>query len=191
MATISESEPKNENAGGGATLVFIYGPPAAGKLTVAKALAERTDYKVFDNHASIDFAAAFLTPYTKEHAELVHKIRLSVFEAAAASHVDLIFTFVYAHPVDDPYVQEFESSFESAGGRLCYVQLRPDRDELERRVTNESRRQKLTILDVETLRRVSEKWDVDTPFRDTDLSIDNTGVSADEVAQLIRKHYDL
>lgn len=185
------SELVSEDDEAGATLVFIYGPPAAGKLTVANALAERTGYKVFDNHASIDFAASVLTPFTKEHMELVHKIRLAVFEAAAASQVDLIFTFVYAHPVDDPYVQQFESFLEKAGGRVCFVQLRPDRDELERRVTSESRRQKRTILDVETLRGVFEKWDLDTPLHENDLSIDNTSMPAAEVAELIHKHYDL
>jgi len=31
-------------------LVFIYGPPAVGKLTVANALAKVTGFKVFHNH---------------------------------------------------------------------------------------------------------------------------------------------
>ena len=35
-------------------LIIIYGPPAAGKLTVANAIAERTGIKVFHNHLSID-----------------------------------------------------------------------------------------------------------------------------------------
>lgn len=185
------SELVSEDDEAGATLVFIYGPPAAGKLTVANALAEHTGYKVFDNHASIDFAVSVLTPFTKEHMELVHKIRLAVFEAAAASQVDLIFTFVYAHPVDDPYVQQFESFLEKAGGRVCFVQLRPDRDELERRVTSESRRQKRNDSRCgDSARRIREV-DLDTPIHENDLSIDNTSMPAAEVAELIHKHYDL
>ena len=35
-------------------LIFIYGPPAAGKLTVATEIAALTGYKVFHNHLSID-----------------------------------------------------------------------------------------------------------------------------------------
>ena len=36
-------------------LVFIYGPPGVGKLTVAKELAGLTGYKLFHNHLSIDW----------------------------------------------------------------------------------------------------------------------------------------
>jgi replication-associated recombination protein RarA len=43
--------PKPERTVKTPSLVFIYGPPAAGKLTVAEALAMRTGHKVFHNHA--------------------------------------------------------------------------------------------------------------------------------------------
>jgi len=35
-------------------LVFIYGSPAAGKLTVAYEVAARTGFKVFHNHLTIN-----------------------------------------------------------------------------------------------------------------------------------------
>ena len=35
-------------------LIFIYGSPAVGKLTVAQEIAEQTDFKVFHNHLTID-----------------------------------------------------------------------------------------------------------------------------------------
>lgn len=31
-------------------LIYIYGPPASGKLTVAKELEKLTKYKLFHNH---------------------------------------------------------------------------------------------------------------------------------------------
>jgi len=37
-------------------LVFLHGPPAAGKLTVGREFARVTNSKLFDNHISIDFA---------------------------------------------------------------------------------------------------------------------------------------
>ncbi len=37
-------------------LLFLHGAPAAGKLTVAKALLQRVPGRLFDNHAAIDLA---------------------------------------------------------------------------------------------------------------------------------------
>ena len=35
-------------------LIFIFGMPASGKLTVAKELSRLTGYKVFHNHLAVD-----------------------------------------------------------------------------------------------------------------------------------------
>ena len=35
-------------------LVFLYGPPAVGKLTVARAIADRLPFKILHNHVTID-----------------------------------------------------------------------------------------------------------------------------------------
>ena len=39
-------------------LVFLHGPAAAGKLTVARALAARTGFALFHNHLVVDAVAA-------------------------------------------------------------------------------------------------------------------------------------
>jgi hypothetical protein len=39
-------------------VVFIYGPVASGKLTVARALAERTGMALFHNHLVVDAVGA-------------------------------------------------------------------------------------------------------------------------------------
>ena len=36
--------------------VLIYGPPGAGKLTVARSLADRYGVRVLDNHLTVDAA---------------------------------------------------------------------------------------------------------------------------------------
>jgi len=37
-------------------LLFIYGRPAVGKLTVARAVAERTGGRLFHNHLAVNLA---------------------------------------------------------------------------------------------------------------------------------------
>ncbi len=35
-------------------VIFLYGPPAVGKLTIAKVIAEKTGYKLLHNHLIVN-----------------------------------------------------------------------------------------------------------------------------------------
>jgi hypothetical protein len=37
-------------------VLFLHGPPASGKRTVAEAVVSLTGGRLFDNHAAVDFA---------------------------------------------------------------------------------------------------------------------------------------
>jgi broad-specificity NMP kinase len=39
-------------------LIFLYGLPGVGKLTVARELAEFTGFKVFHNHLTVDLVGS-------------------------------------------------------------------------------------------------------------------------------------
>ena len=45
-------------------LVFIYGPPGVGKLTVATALATLTGYRLCHNHLTVNLVTALFPPNT-------------------------------------------------------------------------------------------------------------------------------
>jgi tRNA uridine 5-carbamoylmethylation protein Kti12 len=55
-------------------LIFIYGPPAVGKLTVASELAKLTGFKLFDNHVSIDFVKSVFDYGTRRYWKLIENI---------------------------------------------------------------------------------------------------------------------
>jgi len=55
-------------------LVFIYGPPAVGKFTVARELAKRTGYRNFHNRVSIDFATQIFDFETAEADYLLNLV---------------------------------------------------------------------------------------------------------------------
>ena len=86
------------------TLIFLYGAPGVGKLTVAKELARLTGFKLWDNHKSIDVILPVFSFGSEPFGRLRDQIRQSVFEEAARENVDLIFTMAYDHPADVPYV---------------------------------------------------------------------------------------
>src|SRR2546430_17363295 len=98
-------------------LVFIYGPPASGKLTVAAELAELTGFKLFHNHVSIQFVQSVFEFGTKTFWRLTGKYRLEMVEEAAKEGIDTIFTFVYSKGEDDKFVKHVLQKVRSSGGQ--------------------------------------------------------------------------
>jgi hypothetical protein len=173
-------------------LVFIYGPPGVGKLSVARELSRLTGYRLFDNHVSIDCAKSVFDFGTPPFWRVVRSIRDVVFEEAAAHDVSLVFTYVYGHPNDAPHVERFCGLFESHGGRALLVRLVCAREELERRLTRPERTSTGKLASLDTLRELTERLDLFSPVDGREsLEIDNTGVEPAEVARLIVAHYRL
>src|SRR2546427_8783236 len=121
-------------------LVFIYGPPASGKLTVAAELAELTGFKLFHNHVSIQFVQSIFEFGTKTFWRLIGKYRLEMIEQAAKDGIDTIFTFVYSKGEDDRFVGDVLKSVRSHRGRVCFVRIYCEREELVKRVKTSRRK---------------------------------------------------
>jgi tRNA uridine 5-carbamoylmethylation protein Kti12 len=174
-------------------LIFLYGPPAAGKLTVAQALAQRTGYKLFHNHLTVDLAEAFFDFGTPAYGRYVTQLRYDGFEVAAREGLaGLIFTFVYALNIDDEFVRDVQAIIHTYGGQVCYVQLVCQREALLQRVEAESRQKFGKLKSVATLSDVLGNYDLFSPIPFvSNLSIDNTHVSAQNVAERIIQHYQL
>lgn len=172
-------------------LVFLYGPPAAGKLTVARALADAYDMRVLDNHVSLDPALRLFEFGSPEVHELVTRLRVELIGAGARAGLDVVSTFVYGHPADREHVARILGAAEDAGALVTRVQLLPRREVLERRVLDESRNDTTKIGDVALLRRMFEQHDMETPIDPSDLSIDNSEISATAVAHLIAREAGL
>ena len=149
-------------------LIFLYGPPAVGKLTVAGELAERRDFRVLHNNVTLD-AVAQVRPFgTDAFWTTVGRIRRELVEAAAREGIDLVYTFVFA-PGDEPHVDAIVGAYEDLGGSVTFVQLVAPPDELLRRVGNSSRRAHGKITDAEVLRRLLADHDLyaQIPGRDS------------------------
>jgi hypothetical protein len=105
--------------------ILLYGPPAAGKLTVARCLASAYGVKVLDNTATIEVALRLFEFGTDPFNALVHRLRLELAATAAGAGLDVASTFVYAHPTDRGYVDRLVDTVAAAGGSVTFVQLRP------------------------------------------------------------------
>lgn len=173
-------------------LVFIYGPPGAGKLTVATELARLTSYKLFHNHVTIDCVRTVFDFGTPPFFRLVNRMRLDIIEEAAREGVPLIFTFVYAHPSDAAYVEKICGLVEGHGGRVCLVRLACDKTVLERRLQSAGRVAQGKLSSLDTLRELEGRHDLHSPVPGREsLHIDNTALPPAEAAALIVEHYEL
>ena len=67
-------------------LILLYGPPAVGKLTIAKEIARLTGLKLFHAHLTVDLVTPIFPRDTPAYRKLVWDLRYAVFAAAAQAH---------------------------------------------------------------------------------------------------------
>ncbi|WP_020575989.1 AAA family ATPase [Actinopolymorpha alba] len=173
-------------------LVYLYGPPAVGKLTVATVIAERTGYPLFHNHLSIDCVRPVFDFGSEPFWRQVHAIREGIIAEAAREGRDLVFTTVYNHPDSAPQTNRRFEAVESNGGRVCLVQLTCSREALEARVRAEHRSAMGKVATVEHLRRMLGQYDMFAPIPGRDsLHLDTSDFSATDAAERVIEHYQL
>jgi len=173
-------------------LIFIYGAPAVGKLTIAREIARQTNFKVFHNHLSIDCIEPVFEFGTKPFWKLVHSIRIETIKEAARVGQNLIYTFCYAKDEDDAHVRKITNAVEKYGGEVCFVLLKCAEKILEKRVLEESRLKYGKANNLKILREILEKYDLFSPVpKRESLIIDNTNLSAEATARKIIEHYKL
>ena len=173
-------------------LIFIYGPPAAGKLTVAKEIAALTGYKVFHNHLSIDCIEPVFEFGSPSFGKLINLIRIETIAEAARTNVSLIYTFCYAKDQDDDHVDKIINAVESNSGEVCFVLLTCERAELESRVLQEDRKKFGKANNLKILNLLVDTYDLYSPVPQREsLHIDNTNLSPQEAARQIVEHYKL
>lgn len=183
--------------------VQIFGPQAVGKMTVGQELAKITDLKLFHNHMTIDLVSHFFDYSTKEGKRLVNLFRQEIFEEASKSDLyGMIFTYVWLFNLESDwkYVKRVNELFESRGGTVYYVELVADLEKrLERNKTPNRLEHKPKKRDIEwsenDLKRTIEKHRVNSYEGEIKFTnyfkIDNTNLSAEEVAKMIKERFDL
>src|SRR5687767_11349707 len=145
-------------------LVILYGPPGVGKLTVARELATLTGFRLFHNHLTVDLVSAVFPRAHPSFGPLITRFRREIFAEAAGAGVDLIFTYVYLHPDDEPDVRTLIEPVVGAGGTVHFVQLTCDRETLLARVGESSRRAYRKLNDPTVVATLLEQSDLTSPI---------------------------
>ena len=181
-------------------LVFLIGDAAVGKMTVGQELAKITELRLFHNHMTIE---PVLEIFGRWDGKTTSEMREVIFRNFAASDLyGMIFTYMWAFDVQHEwdYIEHVKSIFEPYGTHFYYVELiapqevRLARNATENRLKNKSSKRDIEesnarlIRDDANHRLVSFEGEI--PF-DNYLRIENTNLSAEDTARLIKETFDL
>ena len=181
-------------------LVFLVGDAAVGKMTVGQELMKITELRLFHNHMTIEPVIEVFGYY---HGKSINRIREIVFEEFAASdNYGLIFTYMWAfdQKADWDYVEHVTNIFRKNGAEVYYVELfAPQEIRLQRNVTENRLKNKASKRDIEISNQ--RLMDADKKYRcvsydgeiqfDNYMKIDNSNLSAEVVAKMIKERFDL
>ena len=139
-------------------LVFIYGQPASGKLTVARALARRTGFALFHNHLVVDAVHAVFPFGSQEFVRLRERMWLDVMTEAARAGRSLIFTFAPEATVAADFPERVRSMIEALGGTVTFIELSVSDAEQARRINTPDRAQYGKLRSPELLHQLKDAF---------------------------------
>ena len=181
-------------------LILIIGSGAVGKMTVGQELMKITDFRLFHNHMMIE---PVIQIFGKFDGQVVSKLREDIFDAfMKTNYQGMIFTFMWAFDMqaDWDYIKTVTDKFEATGGTVYYVELvadqkvRLERNKTENRLANKASKRNLEISDARIIREETKYRVVSNPGQLTFpnyIKIDNTTLPPDEVARMIKEHFNL
>jgi len=167
--------------------VFIHGPAASGKLTVATALKARTGLPVFHNHLAVDAALSLFEFGSPGFVRLREDIWLAAFREAAERGRSFIFTFSPEASVPPTFIGTVVDVVERAGDQVLFVSLTCGEAVIEERIEAASRSAFRKLTSRAEYRHLRECGAFAFPPLPADITIATDEVSAEDAAGLIQK----
>lgn len=182
--------------------VLLFGPQAVGKMTVGYELEKQTGLKLFHNHMSIDLLQPYFG-FTPEMWRIADLLRREVFTSyAKTEQYGMIFTYVWAFNLEEDwkFVREISQIFEAVHAEIYYVELtttleqRIARNKTTLRLEKKPTKRDVVSSEAELLRSI-DKYRLNSNEGELTfanyLKIDNTHLSPEETAALIKSTFSL
>lgn len=180
-------------------VVFIYGPIAVGKLTVAEVLSKKLGYKLTHNHLLNDLIKGLFDRHSYESDVMKDNLRSYLLENSVRTGNKIVTTHCYNHNyvsrvgLSDPkFVQDLEKKITKLGAKFYPVHLQASHEALLERVSKNSRKKFHKLVDKKKLKEllVKDYKDYSTsPKLKNNLVIDNTNLKPQKVANMIIEHF--
>ncbi len=172
-------------------LIFIHGPPACGKLTIARELAKITSYKLFHNHLTIDMIISVFDFGTPNFIKYREKIWLDVIGDAISEGSNLIFTFNPEATVDPTFHTRLEAMVKERGGNVKYVEITCPDSEIVVRIESESRKKFRKLWSGDYYKQLVREDAFRYPVIESEVEIDSLIMQPEESALLIANRLGL
>jgi chloramphenicol 3-O-phosphotransferase len=184
-------------------IVHLIGPPASGKLTIARALVEQAGAAhrkvvVLDNHHTnnvifsvMDVDGVRSLPHAVwGHIMQVRATLLAAIEELSPPDWSFVFTNVLAEhdPLDHQMVADLSNLAAATDRRFVPVHLRCDPAELARRAANPDRRERMKWVDAEAIATFATDVTMLRVDSDDALDLDTTSRPPTESAALLLDH---
>lgn len=172
-------------------LIFLYGRPAVGKVTVARELARLTGWRLFHNHLTVNLALALYDFGTAGFIALRETVWFAAFRQALADRLPvLIFTFNPENTVPQRFIDELFSEVRHAGGEVIPIELVANETVIEQRLASASRHNDGKLVDLELYRQLRARGVFHSPaIPEPRMRVDTTTHSPAEAAALIAREF--
>ena len=174
-------------------LLFLHGPAAAGKYTVAKELAALTGFELYHNHLVVDEVLkshAFGTPGFVAERDRLWREFFARFPSPGRANI--IFTFNPENTVPQAFIDWLFTEPVRRGVKFISVEITADEAVIESRIASKQRQQFKKLTDVALYRRLRNSGVFATPLIPrTDLRIDTGKTAPAEAAAHITRQFSL
>ena len=176
-------------------LVLIIGSGAVGKMTVGQELMKITDLRLFHNHMMIE---PVIEVFGHFHGRAIQQLREVIFEEfLKTDNSGMIFTVMWAFdmPSDLEYVMSVAEKFDEVYcvELIADQSVRLERNKTENRLKNKASKRDLVASEQRVLREDANHRLVSNPGEipfENYLRIDNTNLSPDVVAKMIKDKFN-
>ena len=183
--------------------IIITGPQAVGKMTVGQELEKITNLKLLHNHMTIEILTKIFDYSRDSFRKLNEEFRIQIFEEFAKSEEEgMIFTTTWDFDDEEEWnrIYKYVQIFKENNAQIYIVELeanleeRLKRNKMENRLLNKPSKRNLEWSEKDLLKSV-EKYRFNSKENEIKeknyLRIDNTNISPDIVAKMIKEKFKL
>lgn len=183
--------------------IIITGPQAVGKMTVGQELVKITNLKLLHNHMTIEVLTKIFDYSRDTFRELNESFRMQIFKEFAKSNQDgIIFTTTWDFNDEEEWkrIDRYIDIFKEQNAEIYIVELEANLDERLKRNKTENRLiHKASKRDIEwsekDILKSIQKYRFNSNPKEIKeknyIRIDNTNISAKNVAETIKRELGL